>query len=180
METKNKNLETQLLQFQKKINAVKKDAINPHFKKSYATLTQILSEVKPVLSEFDILLTQPIIENKVGTELTYSGQKLTSFIELPTNLNPQQLGSAITYFRRYTLAALLSLEIEDDDANESSKPTTQQPANDLPWLNKGSDTWNKVVDAIASMQFSIADVEKKYKLSKAIKDELINIQAKGK
>lgn len=179
METKNKTLETQLLQFQKKINAVKKDAINPHFKKSYATLTQILSEVKPVLSEFDILLTQPIIENKVGTELTYSGQKLTSFIELPTNLNPQQLGSAITYFRRYTLAALLSLEIEDDDANESSKPTTEVKS-DLQWLNKGTDTWNKVVDAIASMQFTIADVEKKYKLSKAIKDELINIQAKGK
>ena len=179
METKNKNLETQLLQFQKKINAVKKDAINPHFKKSYATLTQILSEVKPVLSEFDILLTQPIIENKVGTELTYSGQKLTSFIELPTNLNPQQLGSAITYFRRYTLAALLSLEIEDDDANESSKPQPEVP-NALPWLNKNTEQWNKVVDAIASMQFSIADVEKKYKLSKAIKDELVTIQAKGK
>jgi hypothetical protein len=176
---KQKTIETQLLEFQKKIQAIKKDAKNPHFKNTYATLTNILSEVKPVLSEFDILLTQPIFDNRVGTELSYNGERLKSFIELPTNLNPQQLGSAITYFRRYTLAALLSLEIEDDDANESSKPQTEVKS-DLPWLNKGSDTWNKVVDAIASMQFSIADVEKKYKLSKAIKDELVTIQAKGK
>jgi hypothetical protein len=67
------------------------------------------------------------------------------------------------------------------DVAQTQQATAQQTTTpQLPWLNKGTDTWNKVVDAIASMQFSIADVEKKYKLSKAIKDELINIQAKGK
>ena len=51
-----------------------------------------------------------------------SGKEIaTSWIELPIGLNPQQLGSAITYFRRYTLASLLSLELDDDDANEASK-----------------------------------------------------------
>jgi hypothetical protein len=44
---------------------------------------------------------------------------------LPTNLSPQQLGSAITYFRRYTLASLLALEIDDDDAQSTNvKPQT--------------------------------------------------------
>jgi hypothetical protein len=61
---------------------------------------------------------------------------------------------------------------------QAAQQQTTKPQ--LPWLNKNTDTWNKVVDAIASMQFSIADVEKKYKLSKAIKDELVTIQAKGK
>jgi hypothetical protein len=40
-------------------------------------------------------------------------------------MNPQQLGSAITYFRRYTLASLLSLEIDDDDAQMTNKPVQQ-------------------------------------------------------
>jgi hypothetical protein len=117
-----KNLETQLLEFQKKISVISKDAKNPHFKNTYASLKQILSEVKPVLNEVGILITQPINNNKVGTQLTFNGVILDSYIDLPANMNPQQLGSAITYFRRYTLASLLSLEIDDDDAQIASKP----------------------------------------------------------
>jgi hypothetical protein len=117
-----KSLETQLLEFQKKISVIKKDSKNPHFKNTYASLEQILSEVKPVLSELGILLLQPIIDNKVGSVLTYNKEFQKSSIDLPTNLSPQQLGSAITYFRRYTLASLLALEIDDDDAQSTNKP----------------------------------------------------------
>ena len=117
-----KNLETQLLEFQKKISVIKKDSKNPHFKNTYASLTQILGEVKPVLNDLGILLTQPIKDGKVGTELSYNGIKEFSFVDLPNNQTPQQLGSAITYFRRYTLASLLALEIDDDDAQMASKP----------------------------------------------------------
>lgn len=124
-----KTLETQLLEFQKKISVIKKDAKNPHFKNTYATLTQILSEVKPVLNELEVVITQPIVEGKVCTELSFNGVKEQSYIELPSNLSPQQLGSAITYFRRYTLASLLALEIDDDDAQITNAP--QQPKKSL-------------------------------------------------
>jgi len=120
-----KTLETQLLEFQKKISVISKDAKNPHFKNTYASLKQILSEVKPVLNEVGVLITQPIKEGKVGTELSFNGVKEFSYIDLPSNMNPQQLGSAITYFRRYTLASLLSLEIDDDDAQMASKPVVK-------------------------------------------------------
>ena len=50
-----------------------------------------------------------------------------SSIDLPTNLAPQALGSAITYFRRYTLSSLLALEIDDDDATMASKPIATKP-----------------------------------------------------
>lgn len=113
-------LETQLLEFQKKISVIKKDSKNPHFKNTYASLTQILSEVKPILNEVGVLITQPIFDNKAGTQLSYNGTKEVSFIDLPSNLTPQQLGSAITYFRRYTLASLLALEIDDDDAQSTN------------------------------------------------------------
>jgi hypothetical protein len=49
-----------------------------------------------------------------------------SWIDLPLNLQPQPLGSAITYFRRYTLSSLLALEIDDDDA-QSAKPAPVKP-----------------------------------------------------
>ena len=44
METK-QTIQTQLLEFQKKVTVIKKDAKNPHFKNTYASLTQIISAV---------------------------------------------------------------------------------------------------------------------------------------
>jgi len=43
-------------------------------------------------------------------------------MELPAGLNPQQIGSAVTYFRRYCLSSLLCLQSLDDDANMASVP----------------------------------------------------------
>ncbi len=43
-------------------------------------------------------------------------------MELPAGLNPQQVGSAVTYFRRYTLSSILCLQSVDDDANLASVP----------------------------------------------------------
>jgi len=53
-----------------------------------------------------------------------TGQSIISGIELPQNSDPQKLGSAITYYRRYTLVSLLGLQAEDDDGN-SAKPKPQ-------------------------------------------------------
>ncbi|MCE2706938.1 MAG: ERF family protein [Proteobacteria bacterium] len=120
-----KTLNSKLLDFQKRVGIVKKDSKNPHFKNTYASLTQILSEVKPLLTECGLVLVQPISLDGVGTTIIdcETGEKIETIISLPSNLNPQQLGSAITYFRRYTLASLLALEIDDDDAQSTVKPT---------------------------------------------------------
>ena len=48
-----KTINSKLLAFQTKVNAIKKDGKNPHFKSSYATLNQILSDVKPLLQNLD-------------------------------------------------------------------------------------------------------------------------------
>ncbi len=128
-----KTLNSKLLDFQKRVGIVKKDSKNPHFKNTYASLTQILSEVKPLLTECGLVLVQPISLDGVGTTIIdcETGEKIETIISLPSNLNPQQLGSAITYFRRYTLASLLALEIDDDDAQSTVKQTPiQQPTVD--------------------------------------------------
>lgn len=116
-------MENKLLEFQKAIGVIAKDSKNPHFKNTYASLTQILREVKPVLTNLGLVVLQPINDGKVWTVIMDNGNTLAqSSIDLPTNLAPQALGSAITYFRRYTLSSLLALEIDDDDATMASKP----------------------------------------------------------
>jgi hypothetical protein len=120
-----KTLTDKLLEFQKQISVIKKDAKNPHFKNTYATLKQVLSEVKPILNEVGLLITQPIDERGIGTVITDGKDSISSFIPIPSGLAPQPLGSAISYFRRYTICSLLALEIDDDDAQltTQSKPT---------------------------------------------------------
>lgn len=137
-------INTKLLEFQKKIGIIKKDSKNPHFKNTYASLTQILSEVKPLLTECGLILIQPISLEGVGTTIIdfETGEKIETVISLPTNLSPQQLGSAITYFRRYTLASLLSLEIDDDDAQS----TVVKPVDKLPELT--ADKFKAMLEAI--------------------------------
>ena len=121
-------MENKLLQFQKAIGVIAKDSKNPHFKNTYASLTQILGEVKPVLTNLGLVLLQPINNGKVGTIIIDGTNVIAeSWIDLPLNLQPQPLGSAITYFRRYTISSLLALEIDDDDATMASKPIASKP-----------------------------------------------------
>jgi hypothetical protein len=143
-------IENKLLDFQKEIGVIAKDSKNPHFKNTYASLKQMLSEVKPVLTKFNLVILQPIQEGKVYTNIMDGTTVIAwSCIDLPINLTPQNLGSAITYFRRYTLSSLLALEIDDDDgqaANKSINPVTSSisilmACKTLPEL---SDVWKTI------------------------------------
>lgn len=177
-------LQEKLLEFQKRVHAIKKDGTNPHFKTTYATLTQIISEVKPILSELGIVLTQPLSDGYVITTLTYLTERVSSSLPLPVTLNPQQMGSAITYYRRYTLASLLALEIEDDDAESTIKrPEKNQikiePEVKKPFLNRGTENFNKCLAALKNGKGTIEQVESKYILSDEVKAELINQSKKA-
>lgn len=118
-----------LLEAKKEIGKVAKNAKNPHFKNSYADINALIEAVEPILLNHGLLLLQPIIENNVVTRIidVESGEAIESVLPLPLNLNPQQLGSAVTYFRRYTLQSLLSLQATDDDGNGTNPPTPPAP-----------------------------------------------------
>jgi len=149
-----------LLEFQQKIQAIKKDAKNPHFKNNYATLTQILSEVKPILSECGLILLQPTLNGKCQTILldSESDAQLISEIDLPMNLTPQQLGSALTYYRRYLLAGMLSLELEDDDGNAASKPKVN------PTIDNAR--FEKALESIAKGTYTVQQLKANFSLTK--------------
>jgi hypothetical protein len=116
-----------LAEAKKEIGKVSKNAKNPHFKNTYADVNALIEAVEPILLEKGLLLLQPINNGKVATIIhdVESGESVSSEIDLPGLTDPQKLGSAITYFRRYTLQSLLSLQAEDDDANKASQPASK-------------------------------------------------------
>ena len=184
------SIDKKLLLFQSEIETIKKDGQNTFFKKpngkasTYATLPHILSEVKPLLNKLGCLLTQPIIDNTVFTRITdvETGDFIESGLALPVNLNAQQTGSSITYFRRQTLTSLLALEIdEDDDGNEASKKTEvkTEPEIKKPFLNRGTENFNKCLAALKNGKGTIEQVESKYIMSAEVKAELINQSKKA-
>ena len=132
METKTKavvpapvlTLHQKLHKAKQSIGKVAKNATNPHFKKSYSDINAIIEAVEPILLENGLLLLQPIQGNSVCTQIICidSNESIESCMELPAGLNPQQVGSAVTYYRRYTLSSILCLQSVDDDANMASVP----------------------------------------------------------
>jgi hypothetical protein len=117
-----------LFNLQNKLKAVKKDAENPFFKSKYFDINGLLSALKPLLNEEGLVVIQPLttLEGGVNALKTVvidaeTGKALVeSVVALPSNVDPQKMGSAITYFRRYALQSLFLLEAEDDDANSVS------------------------------------------------------------
>ena len=110
------------------IGKVTKNATSHHSK--YANLNAIIEAVEPILLENGLLLLQPIQGNSVCTQIIDidSGTMVESCMELPAGMNPQQQGSAITYYRRYTLQSTLSLQAVDDDGEAASKPAPVKSA----------------------------------------------------
>lgn len=166
----------------KEIGKISKDSKNPFFNSKYFDINSLLEHVEPILEKNGLLVLQPIENDKVNTvifEVEDGGNFITSAIPLPNIQDPQKLGSAITYYRRYTLQSLLALQAEDDDANKASghKP---QKEDKRPWLNvtrKGSTTptpqWHNVLQGIANGKItSLNDVKGVYKVSKATEEEI--------
>ena len=110
--TTTKHAMARLMAAQMDIQAITKDKTNPHFKSRYADINTMLAEVKPALHKHGLFVIQPIEEGQVITQIVdaETGNILCeSALTLSGQGNPQQRGSEITYYRRYTLQSLLSL-----------------------------------------------------------------------
>ena len=109
-----------------------KSAENPFFKSKYADLAEVLSVVRPAFSNHGLSVVQMPYSSDDGaigvtTMISHkSGQWMQGSLELPLqvakNVN-QDAGSAITYMRRYALAAAAGVAQEDLDANLGAENT---------------------------------------------------------
>jgi len=118
-----------LFKLQQKIGVISKTETNPFFKSKYFDINGLLRELTPLLEEYKLLLLQPLttINDKpaIRTKIIDTENKevlLDDYIVLPDLQDPQKMGSAITYYRRYSLQSALGLQAEDDDGNMASQP----------------------------------------------------------
>jgi len=115
-----------LLKAQVKMKSASKTSTNPHFKSKYADLSEVYDACKDALHENGITILQGARNELeligVDTVLLHtSGQYIREILMLrPSKPDPQGAGSAITYARRYSLAAMIGVMQEDDDANLAS------------------------------------------------------------
>jgi len=138
---KKHTIKTALLEFQKLAVTAKKDGKNPHFRSNYSTLESVIEAVKQG-NQFGLFFTQemtyeyvsdinggnsviPVVSTKVMHEHddTVIESKLPIMLAQANMENPQKIGSAITYYKRYTLQSVYGLPSEDDDGNVASQPT---------------------------------------------------------
>jgi hypothetical protein len=117
-----------LVSFNTEITKITKDAKNPFFKNKYATLDNIVDDIRPILAKNGLCIMQ--MPSGSGDAvimktllLHESGEYIESDILTmkPAKNDPQAIGSCITYARRYSIGAFLSLNTgEDDDGNKAS------------------------------------------------------------
>jgi hypothetical protein len=168
-----KALSMALAKFHSQVGKIAKDAKNPFFKSNYASLSHILQEVSEPLQSAGLVIAQFPDGTGLVTMLIHSesGEYISSNYTMPVakQNDPQAVGSAITYARRYAVSSILSLNVSDDDGNAAAVQPKKQP------LQAGE----KLDAAIKYIQDggSIASIEAKYILTQEIRN-LLNQNAK--
>lgn len=104
----------------------------------------------------------------VGVDLNQKGMQV-----------PQQFGSASSYAKKYALGNLLLIDdTQDADAvnkHDKSDVANNAPTDDKKWLNKNTPEFSKSIEYLKSGG-NIEAIEKKYKLAKTVKDELLKVK----
>ena len=119
-----------LINVQRTIQPAIKDATNPFVHNRYATLNSVMDSCREALLGNSIWMTQfpvPVEPGYLGlvTKLTHaeSGQWQSSLAVVPLpKADPQGMGSAMTYARRYALSAMLGIVTDDDDGEDAKMP----------------------------------------------------------
>jgi len=117
---------------QGQIEGAKKDSANPFFKSKYADLASVWEACRKPLADNGLSIIQcpEESENGIAIEtmlLHSSGQWKSSRYSMPVSkVDAQAVGSAITYGRRYALAAMVGVAPEDDDGNAAAKGNMEE------------------------------------------------------
>jgi hypothetical protein len=101
---------------------------------TYADLSQILETINPIMKKHKLGFTQLLEGTNIKTVIfhTESGENISSTVEIPDDVTLkgqnkfQIMGSAITYYRRYSLSAILGL-VTDVDNDTKQSPAPQAP-----------------------------------------------------
>jgi hypothetical protein len=154
-----------LVKFQASVSKVAKEANNPFFKSKYASLANILDTIQKPLSECGLAISQFPDGNALTTIILHadSGEWMESSYVMPVakQNDPQAMGSAMTYARRYALGSILNLNIDDDDDGEKAMGR-QIPKKDE--LTPKHPSWAKAVEHLKTGGL-MTDITSKFEVS---------------
>lgn len=129
-----KNLAKALLKSQMEMGVALKDSSNPFFKSKFADINAVIDAAVPVLNNNGIVVSQvtkvlgvefgqppvPVLRTTLTHAESGESQESDTMIICAKPNDPQAMGSAISYARRYGLQAMVVLKAEDDDGNKGS------------------------------------------------------------
>lgn len=170
-----KNLYKALAQFQQEVPAIHKGTQG--FGYSYADLSAIFKVINPLLKKNGLGFTQLLNGEDLKTVIFHidSGESIESIVHIQQDVQLakmntfQVLGSAITYYRRYSLSAALGL-ITDKDIDACGEQVKTVKAKEK--LTPGTAEYKKVFDALRN-GFKMEQVKTKYTVSKSVESQLI-------
>lgn len=176
------SIHEKLLKFHAEFNGVKKTGLNPHFKSKHFTLDEIVHVTTPMLNKLGLYVVHAVqMVGEVPCMVTLIKDSdgeggIESAFPMAMNPNPQDMGSAVTYYKRYNLCALLNIAEEDDDgqkaADAAKRATDKQwakineyreadkiPPRWLSWLDNNSErlTEKKANDLLATLKDGVKD-----------------------
>ena len=138
---------TALASFQQECPAIHKDSKGYGY--NYADLPTILEVINPIMAKNKLGFTQLLNDDCIETILFHhpSGESISSKVTIPNDVKLngmnvfQVTGSAITYYRRYALSAILGIVTDEDtDGNGKKTPQPQQPKKE-PMRGNTSKPW---------------------------------------
>jgi len=167
------SINEKLFNLQQEIGTISKDAKNPFYKSKYFDVNSLINQLQPLLKSHRLLLLQPIEEDLVYSKIICvdGGGSVISALKLPELNDPQKLGSAITYYRRYTLASLLGLQAVDDDGNLGSGKVEAEKK----WLNENSKEFSLVVERLQAKTITAQQLKQYYRISDELYKKLLKL-----
>lgn len=149
-------LATALSEAQKVLKNAAMNRTNVYYKSKYATLSSVWDAVREALPPQGLSVTQSTRMVNGGLVLITtlfhkSGQYITSDFPIVFSGKPQDMGSQLTYVKRYQLCAIVGLAAdEDDDGNAAQDGQTGQISSSIKRV--APDVLQEAIDASAETQ----------------------------
>lgn len=172
-----KNIYKAIADFQQEVPSIHKGTEGYGY--SYADLAAIFRVINPYLSKHKLGFTQLLNGEDLKTVIfhTESGESIESTVHIKQDVQLskmnafQVLGSAITYYRRYSLSAALGL-ITDKDIDASGEQTPTPKVSEKEELTESHARYAAVKKALKENKTTMDVVKKTFKLSKAVEQKL--------
>lgn len=182
-----KDLFAALVKVQSGLKHAKKKDNNPFYKSKYAGLPEVIDASRNLLTDNELVVTQVTDYETVDlrpilvTQLTHaSGQWIRGYYPIiSTKQDPQALGSALTYARRYAYMAIIGLaaEDEDDDGNAASDIKTKLPELSVDNFTKNKEKWKESIKKGKTADDLISILSTKYTVTDKQIEEIKSWQA---